>query len=263
MASRALQDTLRNADMSMDVPNMIKGKVLGQQGSLYSFLQSIDGPDAVMYVGIGSVAALIVSRMRITGSALVGLGAGAILVYLIASRRQDKLRSRNEALLYRLQSLDYITKVTHPNLYLEPDIIDFFADNIDMRSLCGWTPSTGHWLLSDSFARLKRDVEIRTEMCQRDIDTADGLRRAVLNHVYEIDFNLPNSRAIQNKLYSAVSRLEDLLLDLMEEMQHQCSGEETQASGDTSPLGRCLHRWRAVLNLHREDVHRRLRGSRM
>lgn len=224
MASRALQDTLRNADTSTDVPNMIKGKVLGQQGSLYSFLQSIDGPDAVMYVGIGSVTALIVSRMRITGSVLVGLGAGAILVYLIASRRQDKLRSRNEALLYRLQSLNYITKVTHPNLYLEPDIIDFFADNIDMRTYAEDSFDRA-LVLSDSFARLKRDVEIGTEMCQRDIDTADGLRRAVLNHFYEIDFNLPNSRAIQNKLYSAVSRLEDLLLDLMEEMQQKCSGE--------------------------------------
>ena len=234
MASRALQDTLRNADMSMDVPNMIKGKVLGQQGSLYSFLQSIDGPDAVMYVGIGSVAALIVSRVRITGSALVGLGAGAILVYLIASRRQDKLRSRNEALLYRLQSLDYITKVTHHNLYLEPDIIDFFADNIDMRSYA--MDSFDRALaLSDSFARLKRDVEIGTEMCQRDIDTADRLRRAVLNHVYEIDFNLPNSRAIQNKLYSAVSRLDDLLLDLIEEMQHQCSGRRRRLQA-TPPL---------------------------
>ena len=234
MASRALQDTLQNADTTTDVPNMIKGKVLGQQGTLYSFLQSIDGPDAVMYVGIGSVTALVVSRLRISSSVLVGLGAGAILVYLIAARSQDKLRSRNEALLYRLQSLDYITKVTHPNLYLEPDIIDFFADNIDMRSYA--IDSFDRALaLSDSFARLKRDVELGTEMCQRDIETADGLRKAVLNHVYEIDFNLPHSRSIQKKLYSAVSRLEDLLLDLLEEMQKRCSGKRRRLQA-TPPL---------------------------
>ena len=225
MATRALNATLRNTDTSTDVPGMIKEKVLGQHGSLYSFLEGVDGPDAVLYVAIGSVAAVIVARMRISGSVLVGLGAGAVLVYLVASRRQDKLRSRNEALLYRLQSLDHITKVKHPNLYLEPDLIDFFADNADMRGYA--EDSFDRALaLSDSFARLKRDVELGTEVCEKDLDTADGLRKAVLNHVYEIDFNLPNSRAIQTKLYSAVSRLEDLLLDLLEEMQQRCSGNK-------------------------------------
>jgi hypothetical protein len=106
-------------------------------------------------------------------------------------------------------------------LYLEPEVIDFFAEMAEFRSFA--SDSFDRCLvLANNLLRLKYSIEVGVPRCSADIDVASDIRVKTLNSLAEISFNLPTNTAVQNKLSVAIDRLHSIILRILREMVQDC-----------------------------------------
>lgn len=191
------------------------------QGSTYDFFSTIDRVDLLKYAILTMAVCYVVRRIQFSPSLLPGIAISSIIVYFLAMRTRSTDANRHTDLTSKIGLLQMTSSMSLDYVYLEPEIVDFFAGEIEFRSFAA--DSYDKCLATcNSILQLKYGVEQGVPRCSADIDTGHDLRVASLNALSEISYNLPDNEQLRDKLSMAVDKLHRILLRLLEEMKKDC-----------------------------------------
>ncbi len=189
--------------------------------SLYDFFVAIDHFDLLKYAILTMLVCYIVKQIRFNSSLLPGLAISSVLVYFLAMKSKTTENNRHADLMSKIERLQRTASVPLDYLYLEPEVVDFFANEHEFRSFAA--DSFDKCLTEcNSILQLKFGVEQGVPRCSADIDTGHDLRITCLNAFSEIAYNLPGNEQLHDKLWMAVQELHRILLRLLEEMKEDC-----------------------------------------
>ena len=190
-------------------------------GSLFSYLQKINRADSICYAVCGVIIVLIWKRLDVSFNTLIGIAIAMIVVYLYNEKQSHTVADANRDLMTELETLDNLTGQKHIYLYLEPELIRFWADNVDFRQYAK-DAFDRSLKMADLFMNLYYDIQNGVEQCSADIDVAEDLRRKILNTWNEISFNLPDSQLIRDKHAATLDKLLLIILKLLAETKSHC-----------------------------------------
>lgn len=218
-----------------DIQAQVDKEIDGGIKDIFSYLQAIASADLILYSAIGIAVVLIWQRLRVDSSTLVGIIVALIVVYLYNESRRHTTADTNRDLMTEIETLDTLTGIKHIYIYLNPRLIRFWADNVDLRQygVDAWDKALK---ACDLMMNLHHDIEIGTERCSADLDVAEDLRRSILNHWSELAFNLPDSDMLRKKHMQARDRLQDIVIDILTECRKACVNRPLNEFHLTPPL---------------------------
>lgn len=195
--------------------------ITDSQGSFYDFLTTIDRVDLLKYALLTMVVCHVVKQIQFSSSLFTGIVISFIVVYFLAMRTKSTDANRHTDLTSKIDLLQKTTLMSLDYVYLEPEIVDFFAKEVEFRSFAA--DSYDKCLATcNSILQLKFGVEQGVPRCSADIDTGHDLRVTCLNALSEISYNLPDNGQLRDKLSTALDELHRILLRLLEEMKQDC-----------------------------------------
>lgn len=199
--------------------------------SLYETFFNNDRVDLFKSTALTGAICYTMSRTKFNSSVLLGLAISSVVVYVLLMRTKSAKNNRHTDLMSKILHLQHKTSLALNYLYLEPEVVDFFAEEIELRSFAADSFDRA-LAICNSILQLKYGVEQGVPRCSADIDTATDLRAACLNAMSEILYNLPGNREIMNRHLLAVDVLHRILRRLLEEMKQDC--RETVLEDHTS-----------------------------
>lgn len=209
---------INRLDIETKVNDILTGK---SKIDLFHYIQSISKENYVFYFLAIIVIVFIWQRLRVSLSAMVGIIVALIILYLYNERLSHTTVDKNRDLMMQIETLDAITGVKHLFLYLEPHLIQFWADKIFFRKYAQDTFDRT-LKLCDLFLNLYYDIHNGSQQCSADIDVAEGLRRKIMNLWTSVEFSVGNEANIINQLENSSTQLHDILLRLLEEIKIVC-----------------------------------------
>ena len=197
------------------------GVTMSPRDKFYDFFVTIDRVDLLKYAVLTMVICYVVKRIQFSSSLLPGIAISSILVYFLAMRTKSAENNRHADLMSKIDFLQRTSSMSLDYMYLEPEMVDFFAGEIEFRSFAA--DSYDKCLAGcNSILQLKYGVEQGVSRCSADIDTGHDLRVTCLNTMSEIAYNLPGNNQLHDKLSMAVDDMHRILLRLLEEMKRDC-----------------------------------------
>ena len=186
----------------------------------YPFRAEISQAEFIKYVLTAAAVCFVVTRMQLTFAFATAAVLAIIVIYFWHERTRSLEGSRYKTWTDSISRLDMITQHTHPFMYTEPQLIEFFISNLDLRKYA--EDSFDKCLKStDTFLRLQYEIQMGSHRCKFDIDTAHDLYAEILNRFSEMHFKLPDSR-LRDRQEVAVEVLQKVLIRVMGDMRSYC-----------------------------------------
>lgn len=195
--------------------------------SLYDTFAAIDSVELFKYGMLTGAICFTMSRIRFDISILPGLVLSTLVIYVMAMRTNSTNNNRHSDLTSKIILLQQTTSLPLDYVYLEPEVVDFFAEESDLRSFAANSYDKS-LAVCDSILALKYSVEQGLPRCSADIDTAFDLRVTCLNAFSEITYNLPSQKNILDKHSAAMDKLHGILLRILNEMKQDCRSEQQE-----------------------------------
>ena len=197
-------------------------KELNTSDSLYDYITEIDTADKIKYAAAAATVVFFISKLKINLSLVFGVAVALLMVYYWNERQHKTSDTLNKDLLFKLRTLDALTKAKHPYLYLEPALINFFAYHVDLRAY-STTAFDRSLRYCDEILKLKYEIGLGTPNCAADVEVVEQLRVTCMNAFAELLFSVDGNQLLQKKVDAGVAVLAKLLLSQTAEIQTLCT----------------------------------------
>jgi hypothetical protein len=180
---------------------------------LYQYVRDIDVTEKFGYIIIVAAVILLATRIgnhgMLSGSGLIGLIVGIIVIYYLNEKRVSQgttfITSMNEI-------LDAEIMKPNRNKYLHGNS-EFVIFLDDHREYYQYNPQLWKDMVHtvNNLQRLVGDIEIGTERFNLDYSTLKEIKREILNQYQAFIHKIPHTESSNNKFHLGMERLEDLL----------------------------------------------------
>ena len=201
---------------------------------MYNYINNIDVNDKLFYliIIIGSIF-FSGSIIKPSGTSIVGLVIGVILVYYIHDKRENQGDTFISSMKVILES-DIMTLTNNQYLSKNSELVIFLNN---YKEYYNYNPDLWKLLLTtiNNFLKLIHEIETGTKYYNLDYSVVKEYKTRILNHYHSFIHNVPHAETVLDKFHKGFKDLESSL-NIEIDKTHQVVSHKNSKAIDISSV---------------------------
>jgi len=217
-------EEISNKSIIKDIKENIN---ISKSSNIYSIISNIEDSNKIIFIFLIAFSINFFRKLNININLIFGLFIGLFLVYYFYSKNQVSNDNFNEDMMFRIQSINTITKKKHQYLYIDTDLVEIITSIIDFRvkSIKDFDDFVNQ---INQFLKIKYHLELGIEKSGDNIEVAKILANNALNKLTTFFHNIDYDSISINKLENTIRLIKEILFNHIDIMIRNSNTKEYQ-----------------------------------